>query len=103
MARFRVKPVEVEAVQWTGRNFEEIKSFVGNSLSYYVNNNDSIMDTSNRPRVEMHIITFGGGIRVDELDWVVKNVNGEFYVRKASVFVDTYEEIKEEEEESEKK
>ena len=34
MRTYRKKPVVIEAVQWTGLNLEEIKSFVGRNLQY---------------------------------------------------------------------
>ena len=30
--KYKTKPVEIEAVQWTGLNLEEIMTFVGDSL-----------------------------------------------------------------------
>lgn len=38
--RYRTKPVEIEAIQWTGLNLEEIKQFAGESLEY------NILDTA---------------------------------------------------------
>lgn len=32
MAKYRKKPIVVEAIQWTGSNLEEIRNFVGNDL-----------------------------------------------------------------------
>lgn len=34
--KYRKKPVVIEAVQWNGRNLEEIKEFVGDSLIYEI-------------------------------------------------------------------
>lgn len=28
MARYKTKPCEIEAIQWTGLNLEEIKAFI---------------------------------------------------------------------------
>lgn len=35
MAKYRKKPVVIEAVQWTGKNEEEIKEFVGSQAEFY--------------------------------------------------------------------
>ena len=32
IGKYVKKPVEVEAVEWTGKNLEEIKQFVGDKL-----------------------------------------------------------------------
>ena len=32
--KYRKKPVVIEAIQWNGTNLEEIKAFVGESLTY---------------------------------------------------------------------
>ena len=33
--KYRKKPVEVEAIRWTGDNLDGIKAFVGGSLEYW--------------------------------------------------------------------
>lgn len=38
--KYKTKPVEIEAIQWTGLNLEEIKAFIGESLIY------DILDTA---------------------------------------------------------
>lgn len=30
--RYRAKPVELESVQWTGENFEEVRRFAGDDV-----------------------------------------------------------------------
>ena len=52
--KYRKKPVVIEAIQWNGTNLEEIKAFVGESLTY------DILDTAwevgkGRPYVFMKI------------------------------------------------
>ena len=32
--KYRKKPVVIEAMQWTGLNLEEVKKFVGETLTY---------------------------------------------------------------------
>lgn len=101
--RYRKKPViyliyqtaitkEVEAVQWTGENLEEIKAFVGESLIY------DILDTAwkvgkGKPRVFMKIKTLEGNMIASEGDYIIKGIAGEFYPCKPDIFKATYEEV----------
>lgn len=34
MARYRAKPVELDAVQWTGDNYQEVCAFAGSAVSW---------------------------------------------------------------------
>lgn len=92
--RYRKKPVEIEAVQWTGENLEEIKAFVGESLIY------DIIDTAwkvgkGRPYVLMKIKTLEGDMIASEGDYIIKGIAGEFYPCKPDIFKATYEEVEE--------
>ena len=88
--KYRTKPVEIEAIRWTGLNFEEIKTFVGDSLIY------GIIDTAwevgkGRPFVLMKIKTLEGDMHVSEGDYIIKGLRGEFYPCKPDVFEKKYE------------
>lgn len=77
--KYRKKPVEVEAIQYTGKNLPEIINFVGRSL---------------RVRGNLVVIfTLEGEMIVSELDYVIKGVNGEFYPCKPDIFEKTYERV----------
>lgn len=90
--KYRKKPVIIEAIQWTGLNFEEIKSFVGESLQY------DIVDTAwqvgkGAPHVNMIIKTLEGNHTCTNGDFIIKGVNGEFYPCKPDIFEKTYEPV----------
>ena len=90
--QYRKKPVVVTAIQWDGKNLEEIKDFVGDSLNY------SILDTAwevgkGIPYVYMAIKTLEGSMEVSKGDYVIKGVKGEFYPCKPDIFERTYEEV----------
>lgn len=90
--KYRTKPVEIEAVQWTGLNLEEVKNFADESLIY------AIIDSAwkagkDRPRVVMKIKTLEGDMKVSEGDYIVKGLKGEFYPCKPDVFEMKYEPI----------
>lgn len=85
---------EVEAVQWTGENLEEIKAFVGESLIY------DTLDTAwkvgkGKPRVFMKIKTLEGDMPASEGDYIIKGMSGEFYPCRPDIFKATYEEVEE--------
>ena len=88
--KYRKKPVIIEAIQWTGLNLEEIKSFVGKSLQY------DIIDTAwevvkGAPHVNMTIKTLEGDHICTKGDFIIKGVHGEFYPCKPDIFEKTYE------------
>lgn len=78
MAKYRKKPVVIEAIRWTGENEKEIFDFVG--LSAFINGfGELVIET-----MEGFMISAGG-------DYIIKGVNGEFYPCKPDVFEKTYE------------
>ena len=90
MQKYIKKPIEIEAIQWTGFNLEEIKSFVGNTLNYEIF--DGAWQAGMAPpRVEMKIKTLEGEMQVSVGDYIIKGVKGEFYPCKPDIFEMTYE------------
>ena len=82
MARFRKKPVVIEAMQFTIDNFEEVAEFMA----------DSVDCCSMRLGV-LYIDTLEGEMRADDGDWIIKGVKGEFYPCKPDIFAATYEPV----------
>lgn len=76
--RFRKKPVEIEAIQWSGLNRNEMTAFMGRCKT-----------VDGRIR----IVTLEGTIYADVGDWIIKGVKGEFYPCKPDIFEATYEEV----------
>lgn len=90
--KYRKKPVEIEAIQWDGLNLSEIKSFVGDSLKYEVN--DAAYQVGVAPLVvSMWIHTLEGDMEVSKGDFVICGVHGEFYPCKPDIFKETYESV----------
>lgn len=88
--KYKTKPVEIEAIQWTGLNLEEIRAFVGESLIY------DIIDTAweagkGIPHVLMKIKTLEGDMIASEGDYIIKGLRGEFYPCKPDIFEKKYE------------
>ena len=95
MMKYRKKPVEVEAIQWTG-NTSEVKKFCGIKCSYSVN--DSAWQVGKGvPQEELIIHTLEGDMKASRNDYIIKGVNGEFYPCKPDIFLKTYEMVEESE------
>lgn len=90
MARYRKKPVVIEAIQWDGRNFEEISNFVGSALDYYIND-CAWRAGAGQPVRHLTIKTLEGDMNVNIGDYIIKGVRGEFYPCKPDIFKETYE------------
>lgn len=85
--RFRKLPVEVEAVQFDGRNDGEIIGFMAAAGS----------ETPYRYKNWMMIPTLEGVMAAAPLDWIIKGIRGEFYPCKPDIFERTYEPVTEDE------
>lgn len=82
------KPVEVEAVQWTGVNRSEVEQFCGwdNTLFYC-----HLAEGSSVIELKLEIITLEGNMKAEIGDYIIKGVKGEFYPCKEDVFKATYD------------
>ena len=80
---FVKKPVKVQAVQWTGDNYEEIADFIGHVRSVYHLNDEYVI-----------IETLEGGCCLRNGDWIICGVNGEIYLCESDIFEKTYVEVK---------
>lgn len=82
---FRKKPVAIEAIKWTGNNFEAIKAFDPDVM--LSGDGELIIPTLEDGKfvTAKHVATEG--------DFVIKGVHGEFYFCKPDIFTETYEEV----------
>ena len=78
MARYRKKPVVIDAVRWDG-NVRTAESFM-----------DCEFSIDDRTRA-LFIPTREGEMRGDQGDWIIRGVAGEFYPCKPDIFDATYE------------
>lgn len=81
--QFVKKPIVVEAVQWTGRNEDEVMKFVGSHCF--------LIDKVNTK--ELIINTLEGDHHASVNDWIVKGVKGEFYPVKPDIMEQTYSRV----------
>lgn len=80
--KYRKKSLIIEAVQWTGNNFEEILKFLGDAYDGY---------GGYKPNIKIYIQTLEGIMTASVNDYIIKGIQGEFYPCKADIFFDTYE------------
>lgn len=83
--KYKTKPCEIEAIKWTGDNFEEIAKFT-NYKAYM-----ELMYSSMKK--ELIIKTLEGDMMATVGDYIIKGLRGEFYSCKPDVFHKKYEEI----------
>lgn len=106
MAKFRKKPVVIDAFQWTGENVEDLvvwaaqadlahrkrkglpapsKKGEGIDLPLHVTRVGAIFD--------LEVTTINGDVSVLINEWVICGVAGEFYPCAADIFAATYEAV----------
>ncbi len=84
MAKYRKKPVVVDAIQWTGKNTSAVQQFCPVAIKIY----------DGRKIAYLLIPTLEGGHQAKKKDWIIKGVKDEFYPCKPDIFEQTYEAVK---------
>jgi hypothetical protein len=84
VAKFRKKPVEIEAVQWTGVVTPELEALFGTR--------ELTIKTSGSPLLQVR--TLEGVMTANVGDWIIQGTRGELYPCKPEVFADVYEEAR---------
>lgn len=79
--KYRKKPVEIEAVQWTGNNLAELRKMDGFDMRHVCF--DGVLK----------IATLEGIMTASIGDYIIKGVQGEFYPCKPDIFEQTYDEV----------
>lgn len=78
--KYKTKPCEIEAIQWTGNNLDEIIDFVKDDSWFWLK--------------DLYIHTLEGDMKANVGDYIIKGLRGEYYPCKPDVFVKKYEVIK---------
>jgi len=104
MAKYRKKPVVIEAVQLLWSTWDEVCEFAdvgkltdGKPEGCYISGDG--LATENHPGVDeiakigLHIPTLEGLHLAREGDWIIKGVRGELYPCKPDIFEATYEAV----------
>ena len=83
-AKFRKRPVVIEAIRWTGENWGAVSKFVAPQ--------PQTADVGIREAGDSIVIsTLEGKMSTSLGDWIIKGVKGEFYPCKPDIFDATYE------------
>lgn len=89
--RFRKKPVEIEAIQWTGDNLREVIGFTGrheSATDWSWDHFEALV-----AKKGLKIFTLEGPLRASVGDYIIKGVVDEVYPCKPDIFWETYEHI----------
>jgi len=91
MKKYRKKPVVIEAVQLTRRNFDLVVENLGTATIGESNSGEFAEDSC-----YIEIVTLEGTMTAEENDWIIRGIKGEFYPCKPDIFEKTYEKVTEE-------
>lgn len=83
--RVRKKPVEVDAIHWTGLNADQIFKFVGEE---HVNNGTVRIFNHDQT---VTIQTKEGLMTASKDDYIIRGIQGELYPCKPDIFEKTYD------------
>jgi len=89
MAKYRKKPVVIEAIQWTGDNLAAVIGHVGRHSSVGDWRWEDYEDLVRREGLKIY--TLEGKMNADIGDWIITGVKGERYPCKPDIFEATYE------------
>ncbi len=87
------KSVEIEAVQFNGRNVGEIEVFVGKKLKCRVFSDTAYEAGVAAPIFEIDIETLEGVMTASPNDYIIKGIKGEFYPCREDIFNESYEKV----------
>lgn len=92
MAKFRKRPVVVEAVQLRWDTWNEVCEHAGvGKLQDDKPEGETLPDG----RIALNIPTLEGVMQAVEGDWIIRGVKGELYPCKPDIFEATYEPVEE--------
>ena len=77
---FVKNPIKVQAVQYTGNNYDEISSFTNGNIFQY----DEIVVIKTRVGYQY----------IEKGYWIIRGVYGQFGIRKPDIFEKMYVEVK---------
>ena len=87
MARFKKKPVVIEAVQFDGLEYGDYANFAPKERVAFA------LAREDRSTPVLYIQTSEGTMRADVGDWIIKGIKGEFYPCKPDIFAASYESV----------
>lgn len=96
MAKFRKKPVEIEALQFTGDNHRQMNQFVGKTFPVLGELHWGFTPIEEDENGVIAIVwdklhSTWVGVKADQ--WIIRGVQGEFYPCDPDVFEVTYDPV----------
>jgi len=89
--KYKTKSVEIEAIEWNGRNKEEIFAFVGKELDVNLESETAYLAGKGAPIFSLTIPTLEGDHKAMQGDFIIRGLKGEFYPCKPDIFEMKYE------------
>jgi len=85
MPKFRKKPVVIDAIQWTGKNWQEVLDWITSwgSEGHGASCLKGIVTIS----------TLEGEMTASHKDFIIRGIQGEFYPCKPNIFEASYEPV----------
>lgn len=92
IGKFRKKPVEIEAVQWVDpEEAGDLVDWAEGDLCYHGDTAGPSDPETGADWGLLEIATLEGVLHVRPRDWIIRGVQGEFYLCKPDIFEATYE------------
>lgn len=89
VARFRKKPIVIEAIQWSGGNEAEIRDFSHGMFEALTEPSPDDLEATATVFDNLH----STWVLVYPRDWIIKGIARECYPCRDSVFHETYESV----------
>jgi hypothetical protein len=83
-AYYRKKPIEIQAIQWTGDNLLEVAGFLGSDFAGVEHGDDGIHGG-------LYVHTLEGTMRAHIGDYILRGIYEEHYVCRQDIFEETYD------------
>ena len=99
MAKYRKKPVVVDALQLRWDNWSEMCDFIGKEnfvkgfCGCFIDWEGNATDDASFSTMGLKIPTLEGEMLGRQDDFIIKGINGEFYPCKPDIFEKTYESV----------
>lgn len=93
MPKFRKKPVEIEAMQWTGDNTRDIATWAQPQLAPFALPKGWWLKRPDNGDPQLIIATLEGDHAASIGDWIIRGIKGEFYPCKPDIFAATYDAV----------
>lgn len=94
-ARYRKKPVVIEAIQYDGENLWDVFAFTGAHPRWqeWFASWEEYERHVGEDRLAFKIFTLEGTMEALPGDWIIRGVSGEHYPCKPEIFAATYEAV----------